>query len=79
MGPATHTSQSALSMKVEYLQGAPPLVDSLTHTKLHTQVLQTLHGGGLVCLLQSLLLMVLYTRVCGVGSVFQPWGKGLKE
>ena len=65
-------------MKVEYLQGAPPLVESFTHTKLHMQVLGTIHGSGHICPLQSSLLVVLYTRCCGVGSIFLPWGKGLK-
>ena len=79
MGPATCTGPCVLYMKVECLQGAPSLVEPLTHTKLHTQVLGTLHGGRLVCLLQSLLLAVLmYTHHRGVGGGFLPWGKGLR-
>ena len=77
-GPYTHTGPGALSMKVEYLQGAPPLVEPLTHTKLHMQVLGSLHGYGLACPLQSSLSAVLYNHCRGVGGVFQPWGKGLK-
>ena len=76
-GRATLHGPGTLSMKVEYLLGAPPLVETLTHTKLHMQVLGSLHGGGLVCLLQLLLLAVSYTRCRGVDGVFQPWGKGL--
>ena len=78
-GPTTRTAPGALSMTVECLQGAPPLVEPLTHTKLLSQVLGSLHGGGLVCPLQSLLLAVLYTRCCGVGWFFLPRGKGLKK
>ena len=77
MGPTTHTSPGALSLKVEYLQGAPPSVEPLTHTMLQMQVLQTLHGSGLVCWLLLSLLAILYTRRRDVGGVFQPWGKGL--
>ena len=71
-GPATLTGQGALSMKGEYLQGAPPSVEPLTHTNLYTQVKGSLHGGRLVC-------PVLYTRRGGVGDIFQPWGKGLRQ
>ena len=74
-GPTTHTGQGALSIKVECLQGAPPSVEPLTHTKLHTQVLGSLQGGGLVCLLQSLLLAILYTCHCGVGGIFPAMGQ----
>jgi len=56
---------------MKYLQGAPPY----THTKLHVQVLGSLHGGGLVCPLQSSLLAVLYTHHCGVGGVFSAMGQ----
>jgi len=66
-------------MNVEYLQGPPPpSVDPFTHTNLHTQVLGTIHCGGRIWPLQSSLLMVFYTRPRGVGSVFLPWGMGLK-
>ena len=76
-GLATHTGPGALSMKVEYLQGASPLVEPFTHTKLHMQVLGTIHAGGPICLLQSSLIAVLYIHRRGVGGVFLPWGNGL--
>ena len=38
MGPPIFHVLGTLSMKVEYLHGAPPLVEPLTHTKLLTQV-----------------------------------------
>jgi len=76
-GPCHLTSPGALSMKVEMSSRAPSLVKPFSPTKLHTQVLRTLHGSGLVCLLQASLLVVLYARRYGVGGVFLPWGKGL--
>ena len=47
--PTTLNGPGILSMKVEYLQGAPPSVEPFTHTKLHMQVLGTIHGGGRIC------------------------------
>ena len=56
-----------------------PSFGGATHThKLHMQGLGIIHGSGRICLLQSSLLAVLYTRCHGVGGVFQLWGKGLK-
>ena len=79
MGASTHTGPGALSMKMEYLQGAPPLVEPLPHRKLHMQELGSLHGGRLVCPLQSLFLAVLYTRRHGVSGVFPAMGQRVKE
>ena len=38
MGPATHTGLGAISMKEDYVQGAPLF--------LHTQLRTLYHGGG---------------------------------
>ena len=78
----------------KFLQWAPPHLpawaltlwrwNSLPGQAIHTH--KASYAGTtdvarrrLVCPLQSLLLAVLYTRRCGVGGVFQPWGKGLKH
>ena len=79
MGPATHTGPGALSIKVEYLQGAPPVVERFTHTQLHTQVLGSVHDGGHICLIRSSLLVVLYTRCRGVGGVFPAMGQRVRK
>ena len=79
MGPATCTGPGTASMRMECLQGAPSLVEPLTHTKLHMQVLGSLHGGRPIRPLQSLLLAVLYTCRCDVGGIFLSWGGGLKQ
>ena len=42
LGPAICTGPGAISMKVEWVQGAPPH----SHTQLHTQVLGRLCGSG---------------------------------
>ena len=76
-GPATRTGPSTLSVKVEYLQGAPPLLKPLTCTKLHTQVLGSLHSGGLVCPRQWLLLAVFEHLPPWCEQGFSAiWGKG---
>ena len=56
--PATHTGLGDVSMKVEYHQGAPPLVEPFTHTKLHTQVL------GSIPTLRRVYIYARYNRHC---------------
>ena len=54
------------------------MVEPFTHTKIHMQVIRSLHGGRLVCPLQLSVLAVFYTNCRDVGIVFLPLGKGLR-
>ena len=81
-GPCHTYRPGTVSMKLEYLQGAPPWVKPYTQThkaSYGTQVLGPIHGGRRICPLQLSLLAVLYTRHHGVGGVYLLWGKGLTK
>ena len=52
-GPATHTGLGALSMKVEYLQGASPSVKPLTHTNFIHRYKGAYTSAGRGCPQQS--------------------------
>ena len=66
----------AISMKVEWVQGAP----SNFHTQLHTQVLGSLCGGGqgLPSTIIFPLSLLLPATVMWA-AFYSPWGKGLIE
>ena len=70
LGPASCTSPGALSMKVECLRATHTHKASYAGTREFTQ--------RLVCLLQSLLLSVLYNRRRGVGGIFCAVGQSVK-
>jgi len=73
-----HTNQPGRSLYEGGISSRGLSLGQAFHThKAYTQVLGSLHIGGLVCLLQSSLLAVLYTRPRDVGGIFLPWGRGL--
>ena len=75
MGPATCTGPGAVSMKVEYVQGAP----FHSKTQLHMQVLHRafMQRQARTALYNRLFALSIVTRYHGVGGILLPWGKGL--
>jgi len=76
MGPATCTGLGAVSMKVECFQGAP------THSHTQTPYAGTrefMWRRARVALYNRLFARSILTRHHGMGDVFLPWGKGLKN
>ena len=79
-GAQPYVPARALSMKVDFLQGALPSVEPLTDTNFIRRYYGDweliLPRAGVACY-NRLFSQSIVTRHRGVGGIFLPWGKGL--
>ena len=75
MGPAICYSPGAISMKENWVQGAPLIL----HTQLHSLLNPIPRRRLRIALYNRLCARSIITHRRGMGYKIPPWGKGLKE